>query len=219
MYPTTRSHEDRQSILRRKPFILFFSASLLALIFLTPTSKTFAQCPTGWTGPYTTTITINLFCGSPPVLTPTTLTVTYCIPGGGIGPSTQYKITKVDGIPNGCTFDGQSMRDLGKEIIRKNPANFTCQGCPVAYPNWQVSWATCWEYVNNGGVLDWKPCNPSPDAEFCQDLYIVCCKCNGTLTPYYQSSTSSTDACQDPLAPNCQSFCPGPGITETVQCP
>lgn len=199
----------------------FFITALFALSLFFPSSESQAQCPTGWLGPYTTTISVVLDCGSPPTPTPKTLTVTYCIPGPGIGPSTQYRITKVAGSLAGCGNDISILRKVGRELIRSNPAGFSCSGaCPIATPNWQATWQTCWKpFKINGVVLYWEPCSTSPNAETCMDQYIVCCRCDGTLVPFYQNSTSSTDACYDSSDPECVSRCPAPAAPEPVVCP
>ena len=182
---------------------------------LTSPSQVEAQCPTGWNGPFTTTINVVLDCGSP-TLVP--LTVTYCTPGSGVGPSRQYKITGVSGVPATCTFTGDDMREIGKKLIVNNPANFGCNGsCPIVMPQWVVGWQSCWyPDVSEEGV-EWIPCDSNPDAESCVYLYHVCCACDGTLTPFYKGSTPP-GSCDSPN-PNCVGLRPALGTPQTVNCP
>ena len=178
--------------------------------------KATAPCPTGWLGPFMTTVKVTLQCGDDEFRT-VPVTVTYCIPGKGLIPSTQYKITSVTGVPVGCTFWPIDMREIGRKLIEKNPENFGCgDECPTIFPQWLLGWAHCW--FEQGG--DYFPCNPDPNAEFCVDLYHVCCDCDGSLTPYYQGSTPSGAFCDESSGdPGCLNRCPAPDPIEPVQCP
>ena len=180
--------------------------------------KATAPCPTGWLGPYTTTVKVVLECDDEDV----PVTVTYCIPGKGLIPLTQYKITSVSGVPDECIFWANDMREIGRKLIEQNPAKFVCgDECPFIFPQWSVGWAHCW--FGQGSEekgLEFFPCNPDPNAEACVDLYHVCCACDGSLTPYYQGSTPSGVFCDESSGdPGCLNACPDPKPTEPVQCP
>ncbi|MCE2504427.1 MAG: hypothetical protein J4G05_10275 [Chlorobi bacterium] len=104
--------------------------------------KATAPYPTGWLGPFMTTVKVTLQCGFPEEPQLVTLTVTYCIPGEGFIPTTQYKITSVTGVPVGCTFWPDDMREIGRKLIEQNPAKFVCgDECPFIFPQWSVGWA------------------------------------------------------------------------------
>lgn len=196
----------------------FLAIGVLLLVLLWLPSSASAQCPTGWTGIGTTTLNIMLLCGSPPVPITITISVDYCTPGPDIVPQTQYKVKEVRGVPAGCTFDGLALRAIARALIRTNPEGFSCEGiCPSLFPTWQTSWNNCWKSIPAGnGTLQWVVCNTSPAAEACLDLYAVCCKCNGTLIPFYQGSQPSTGSCSDD--PACTYMCPGPAPVEPVTC-
>lgn len=190
-----------------------------------------AQCRPGWSGPFTTTMTIILNCGG--VATPVPATVTYCIPGLSIIPQTQYMITNIQQIPPfnlGCVIDSTTFEQAGRDLIVQNPAAYRCSpGCPSVFPQFSVSKAGCWKEVvtrNNRNVIiavQYQPCTDTTVSD-CADLYNVCCDAGidgicGTsddqLTPFYFDS--SVPECGSPLPcfPVCSS---GMRAAETVIC-
>ncbi len=171
-----------------------------------------AQCPAGFLGPFTTTMTVTLPapCGL------TTVQVQYCIGGPTIAPPNQYHVTSVtivssSGTP--CNIGGAALRIIGKALIEQNPAGFNCSGnCPTVIPNMKVGWGLCGRTVNNV----WEPCPTSYASQGCADVYEVCCRCDGTLKAFFKTALTS-DACNDPTG--CETMCPGAGIFEPTQCP
>lgn len=179
-------------------------------ILITTTYSGLAQCPTGFAGPFTTTITVVL----PPPCGTTTVQVEYCVGSTYIGPVSQYRITKVTIVSSGtpCVIDGANMRIIAKALIENNPAGLNCAGnCPTVIPIMKVGWGNCGHTVN--GV--WEPC-PSAANDGCGDLYEICCRCDGTLRAFYKGSSPS-DQCE--YETGCTTMCPPAGTPEPTQCP
>lgn len=164
-----------------------------------------AQCPTGFLGPFTTTMTVPSCPG-------VAIQVKYCIPGPTVFPSNQYHILQVT-IPtgSGCVLTGQKMREIAKILITQNPIGLTCKNCPEIITSFQVSWGTCWTEING----QWDPC-PAGASQGCADLFQICCRCDGTLTPFYQG-TATSDQCE--YQTGCTTMCPGVQPPEPVVCP
>lgn len=180
----------------------------IALILLLSAPSLQAQCPTGFLGPFTTTMTVPSCPG-------VTMQVKYCIPGPTVFPSNQYHILQVT-IPtgSGCALTGQKMREIAKVLIAQNALGLTCNGnCPAILGAVQVSSATCWTVNQETGEAD--PC-PVGANQGCADLFQVCCRCDGTLTAFYQATVAS-DQCE--YETGCTTLCSGPSAPDPVVCP
>lgn len=206
--------EENQSfgfIARCTMTVLLFAS----LLMFAPTTSQ-AQCPAGWI-PGTTTVTVTVLCGGVPTVA--TLQIDYCYPGSGVFPKQQYQITRVKvlspGPGSGCVIDGVVMQEIGRKLIEKNPVGFTCTGnCPTLLPQFNVSYAACMEELIPGSG-DWTPC-PQAASQGCADYWLVCCKCNGTLTAFYQGKATS-DQCEYEWG--CTTTCSPAGPIETPVCP
>lgn len=182
---------------------------LFILLFLFIPYHSQAQCPSGWISG-TTTMAVTLSCG------PAVVQVTYCRPGPLIFPKEQYRIVGINilspGPGMGCTIDGTVLRAIGKQLIIQNPSGFNCQGsCPVLLGMFTVSYGACMKEISPG---IFETC-PQVAAEGCADGYLVCCRCNGTLTPYYQGSGPS-DQCEYEWG--CITTCAPQGPIEPAVC-
>lgn len=188
--------------------LLMLTAGMLAIL-LTTTSALQAQCQPGFTGPYTTTMIVTTNCG------PTTVQISYCLPGPGIVPPYEYQITGVvvlSPLGSGCVITGTVMREAGKKLIEQNPYEFSCQGnCPSVIPTFKIGWGSCWRQTSPD---HWEPC-PTGVNQGCADYYDVCCRCNGTLTAFYKSSATS-DQCETEFG--CTTMCAPPDLPQPVQC-
>lgn len=87
--------------------------AIVAMLVSTSSSLQ-AQCQPGFTGTYTTTMVVATNCG------PTTVQISYCLPGPGIVPPYEYQITGVVVLSpagSGCMITGAVMREAGKKLI------------------------------------------------------------------------------------------------------
>ena len=183
--------------------------AIVAMLVSTSSSLQ-AQCQPGFTGPYTTTMVVATNCG------PTTVQISYCLPGPGIVPPYEYQITGVVVLSpagSGCMITGAVMREAGKKLIEQNPYGFACKdNCPKVFPTFKIGWGTCWRII---APDRWEPCPVGGVNQGCADFYDVCCRCDGTLTAFYQSSATS-DQCETEYG--CKTLCAPPAPSEPVQC-
>ena len=188
---------------------------------LTPQAS--AQCPPGYVGPYTTTLTVmSPTCG------PIVVTVSYCHTGPTLSPPTYWinSISTTATGPGGTPcVDGIVFRNVGRALIETNAGGFVqcVPGC------WQIqhntAWATCYrEYTDAQGVTHYVMCGAATQG--CGDSYIICCdpgsdgECgtsdDGPPTAYIVSGGAS-DECGSG-DPECKSYCPPPPTPENPPC-
>jgi len=184
--------------------------SITTIVMLMTTAYSgLAQCQPGFTGPYTTTMVVSTNCG------PTTVQISYCLPGPGIVPPYEYQITGVVVLSptgSGCVITGTVMRQAGKLLIEQNPYGFSCNdNCPAVFPTFKIGWGTCWRMISPD---HWEPC-PAGVNQGCADFYDVCCRCDGTLHAFYQSSATS-DQCETEYG--CTTMCAPLDTPDPVQC-
>lgn len=174
-------------------------------------SSLFAQCQPGFTGPYTTTMTVTTNCGA------TLVQVTYCKAGPGTWPPYEYQITGTVVLSpsgSGCQITGGVMREIARKLIQQNPGGFSCSpNCPQIIPVFKIGWGTCWRQLP--GTDTWEPC-PTPANQGCLDYFAVCCRCDGSLTAFYQGSGGS-DQCE--YETGCTTMCAPPAAAEPIVCP
>lgn len=213
--------------------------SIVALVvcgYLLTLQPAFGQgygCGTGMGGWISDTISMPVRLSCPDGMHFVTVLVHYCYPapGGPVLPKEQFIIRAISGLGDSCTILPADMRDLGLNLIKANPKNFSCgmpcnpwctlhpdSCCPSRYPQWKASWASCFrtQEVWDSTEQNTKWVSTSCEVQgICYDAYHVCCGSGNTPVVAYLAGSVYTEQCETGGLPpfGCYPVCgsPGPG--------
>lgn len=209
------------------PKLFWSTVAFVFLVLISNPINVRAQCPTGYVGPLTTTMTV----WSPTCGTNINITVEYCYTGSGVSPQGYYisKISTTSIGPGGIScIDGAVLREAGRNLIQSNPAGFTCpSGCPSSNFQLRATWAVCHRTYQDPGTGEWITIPCFVANEGCADVFKICCQpgpdatcgtSDDIFTAYYLTTIQS-DQCSEPDEQVCSLSCPSVDPPEPFVCP